>query len=292
MVKLAAVRRWVAVAALACLTGSVSATTGLTVLAARPDTGLVTVFYPASAAATKVQRGPFTLAVALNAPPQRGNGHLIVMSHGSGGSAFTQTDLAQVLVTAGFTVAMPEHVGDNWHDQSAVGPASWKRRPLEVSQAIDAMAADTRFAPLLDFQHVGIYGMSAGGLTVLTLAGRRWSPALLAKHCNAHLAEDFPTCVGLFSELTGGLLDEARLAIARPLINARFSGDTALQGRTDPRIVMAVAAVPMAVPMDMASLAAPPHSHRSGARRPRRLACAALAYRRGARRVQGVRADR
>ena len=67
-----------------------------------------------------------------------------------------------------------------------------------------------------------MYGMSAGGHTALSLAGGRWSPARYKAHCQAHIAEDFQTCVGL-----------------------------------DPRIAAIVAAVPLAADFDMASLAAP-----------------------------------
>lgn len=251
-------RRLLALIALGTAAGLTSAATGLTVLPAPLDSGPVTVFYPTSTVATsKLQRGPFSIDASLDAAPLRGNGRLVVMSHGSGGSPWPQADLAQALVKAGFTVAMPEHAGDNWHDMRDVGPVTWKHRPREVSQAIDAMAADARFAALLDFQQVGVYGMSAGGLTALTLAGARWSPARLSKHCNAHLSEDFPTCVGLLAELDGGLLDPFKRAIARWIIHFKFANDTTLQGWYEPRIKAAVAAVPMAAPVDMASLAQP-----------------------------------
>ena len=247
----------IAAVATALLAQAAAAATGLTVLAAPPGSGPVTVFYPTAAPATSLKRGPFTVEAAQDATPLRGNGRLIVMSHGSGGAPWTQTDLAQTLVDAGLTVAMPEHAGDNWHDMSDVGPVTWKHRPQEVSQAIDAMAADARFAPLLELQRVGVYGMSAGGLTALTLAGARWSPARLAQHCDAHLAEDFPTCVGLSTELDGGLLDSAKLAVARRVIHSKLAGDTAPRGWNEPRIRVVVAAVPMAAPIDMASLAQP-----------------------------------
>jgi len=64
---------------------------------------------------------------------------------------------------------------------SAVGPDSWKRRPAEVSRAIDAVGQDARFAPLLALDKVGMYGMSAGGHTALSLAGGRWSPAAIQR---------------------------------------------------------------------------------------------------------------
>src|SRR5690349_24648625 len=77
-------------------------------------------------------------------------------------SPWVHADLARTLVEAGFVVALPEHQGDNYRDMSKVGPASWKRRPAEVSRAIDAVSRDARFASLLSADKVGVYGMSAG----------------------------------------------------------------------------------------------------------------------------------
>ncbi|WP_256354702.1 dienelactone hydrolase [Variovorax sp. dw_308] len=249
--------RWLAALASLALATSASAATGITVLPAPPDSGPVTVFYPTTATPARYQRGPFVFQLASDASPARGNGHLIVVSHGSGGSPWPQADLAMALVDAGFTVAMPEHAGDNFHDMSRVGPVSWEHRPKEVSQAIDAMAADARFASRLDFQHVGMYGMSAGGHTALTLAGGRWSPARLAQHCEAHLADDFPACVGLATELTGSSLDALRLSVAREVIHRKFDDQTAPREWNEPRITAIVATVPAATTFDMSTLAQP-----------------------------------
>src|SRR5947209_9818781 len=71
--------------------------------------GPVTVYYPTAAAEVPVQRGPFKLSIAVNAPPVKGNGHLVVISHGSGGNPWVHSDLARALVDAGFVVAMPQH---------------------------------------------------------------------------------------------------------------------------------------------------------------------------------------
>jgi len=73
------------------------------------------------------------------------------------------SDLARALVESGFVVAVPEHRGDNYKDLSAAGPESWKRRPVEMSRAIDAVGQDPRFAPLLALDKVGMFGMSAAG---------------------------------------------------------------------------------------------------------------------------------
>jgi len=241
---------------LAVAAACAQAATGLDELPGRGDDGPVTIFYPSSSAEQALRRGPFTLQMAFRGQPVRGNGHLIVLSHGSGGAPWTYTDLAKRLVDAGFVVAMPEHQGDNWKDMSQVGPPSWKRRPLEVSRAIDAVARDARFRPLLSFDNVGMYGMSAGGHTALTLAGGKWSPSVMREHCDAHLDDDFQSCVGLALQLRGDSFDDIKKFAARHVIRWRLT-DTQWYGHTDPRIRAIVAEVPYSVDFDLGSLARP-----------------------------------
>ncbi len=229
---------------------------GFTELAGLPGDGPVTVYYPTAGEGQRVQRGPFALQLDPQGPPVRGNGRLVVISHGSGGSPWTYTDLARTLVDDGFIVALPRHRGDNHTDPSSPGPDSWKQRPAEVSRAIDAVARDSRFAPLLALDKVGMYGMSAGGHTALSLAGGRWSPAQFAKHCEANIADDFQTCVGLMTRLTGGMFDGLKKTVAVAVIGQKFS-DVGWQVHTDPRIRAVVAGVPLAADFDMDSLAAP-----------------------------------
>jgi predicted dienelactone hydrolase len=196
------------------------------------------------------------LQLARDGEARRGNGRLVVISHGSGGTPWVHFDLAHALVDDGFVVAFPKHRGDSRGDDGSPGPDSWKIRPLEVSRAIDAVAHDARFAPLLALDKVGMYGFSAGGHTALSLAGGRWSPALFAKHCQAHIAEDFQACVGLITRLRDNWLDGARKWLAVEVIEHRFS-DATWQTHTDPRIAAVVAQCPFAADFDMASLAHP-----------------------------------
>jgi predicted dienelactone hydrolase len=217
----------------------------------------VTVFYPTTAQAAPLERGPFRFEqLAWQGPPQRGNGRLVVLSHGSGGSPWVHVDLAHKFVEAGFIVAIPEHAGDNFRNSDDAGPVSWKRRPLEVSRAIDAIAADARFAPLVALDRVGMWGMSAGGHTALTLAGGRWSPSALRDHCELHIADDFPTCVGLATQLRGDALDGVKKSLALFVIRRKLD-DAQWYGHTDPRIAAVVAEVPFATDFDMATLAQP-----------------------------------
>jgi predicted dienelactone hydrolase len=242
--------------ALALLSAAAQAAVGVTQIVGKEGDGPVTVFYPSSAEEKAVTRGPFKLKLAEGGVPVRGNGRLVVMSHGSGGNPWVHSDLARTLVEAGFVVAMPEHQGDNFKDHSKVGPESWKRRPAEVSRAIDAVGQDARFAPLLKLDRVGMYGMSAGGHTALSLAGGRWSPKLVKEHCEQYLAEDFYSCVGLATQLTGGWMDGPKKTLATWVIRATVR-DANWYTYDDPRITAIVAGVPYSVDFDPTSLAAP-----------------------------------
>ena len=236
-----------------------NASVGLVEVSAKSDAGPITIFYPSRSQAAPVRRGAFEFEAAENGTAAPGNGRLVVISHGSPASPWVYSDLVRTLVEAGFVVVMPEHFADNYKDDSEPGPPSWKRRPLEVSRSIDAIAADPRFGPMLKLDKVGMYGMSAGGHTALTLAGGRWSPARLRQHCQANIAEDFQACAGLSMRLTGGLLDRLKITLVRAFVSAKLTDDT-WYGHTDPRIVAIVAGVPFAADFDPASLQAPPVS--------------------------------
>ena len=229
---------------------------GLAELSADGISGPVTVFYPSQAAEGRVVRAGFPFDAASEGPPSPGNHRLVVISHGSPSSPWVHVDLARALVAAGFTVALPEHQGDNARSHGESGPVSWKRRPLEVSAAIDRLAHEPRWSKALDFDAVGMFGMSAGGHTALTLAGGRWSPSRLLAHCQQHLESDFHTCAGPSFALDGGLLDGIKKTLARMVLGTKLA-DTTSYGHVDPRITAIVAGVPFAADFDPESLRKP-----------------------------------
>ena len=235
------------------LPGGVFAAVGLSELPATSASGPLTLLYPTRAEARTVERSSFRLQVAVDAAPTAGNGKLIAISHGSPAPVWVYFDLARALVDAGYVVVMPEHAGDNPHDGSAIGLESWKRRPQEVSAALDRVAADARFARTLDFAHVGVYGMSAGGLTALSLAGGRWSPARLKAHCEHHLSDDFHACAGPAMSLDGGAFDGLKRWIVRNVLAWKLDDARAYGGR-DRRVAAAVVGVPFAAHFDPQSL--------------------------------------
>jgi predicted dienelactone hydrolase len=224
----------------------------------QPGHRTTTFFYPTLAPESPQRRGPFTLSWAADAPPAptTDKRRLVVISHGSGGVSWVHTDLARSLVQRGFVVVVPQHAGDSLGDDAEPGPDSWKRRPAEVSRAIDVALAMPLFLDRLDPNRVGVYGGSAGGHTALSMAGGVWSPARFRDHCLVNIEADFSSCVGFSTLLTGGLLDGAKLWLARRVIASRFSDETP-QSHHDPRVKAVVAMVPFAADFDPASLATP-----------------------------------
>lgn len=241
---------------LATGTLSAHAAVGMMELLNNATSGPVTVFYPTSATETTVRRGDFELKVAMDSVPQPGISRLIVISHGSPGSPWVHFGLAQALVEVGFTVALPEHYADNYKDASDPGPPAWRRRPVEVSRAIDRLSQEPQFGRVLDLSRVGVFGMSAGGHTALTLAGGRWSPSRLRDHCRANLADDFHACAGPNFALSGGLFDGLKKLVISAVINRKLD-DPSWYEHTDNRVAAAVAGVPFAADFDPKSLEQP-----------------------------------
>lgn len=222
----------------------------------QPDGAPTTVFYPASGPEVPVRQGPFNFSWVPDGAPLKGNGRLVVISHGSGGSPWVHVDLARALVRRGFTVAIPLHHGDNYLDPSEPGPVSWRKRPQEVSRAIDRVGQHPAFASQLALDSVGVFGGSAGGHTALSLAGGQWSDERFKAHCRQNIEQDFSSCVGFFTTLTGNAIDPLKIWVARRVIDWRFSDATVHQYR-DPRITAAVSMVPFAADFIPESLARP-----------------------------------
>jgi predicted dienelactone hydrolase len=215
------------------------------------DSAPITVVYPTAAPITTLRLGPFEIEATLDAPAQLGNGRLVTISHGSRDWVMTNFLLASTLARAGFVVAIPEHRGDNWRETGDAGPVAWKRRPAEISRAIDAVSRDARFGPLLNTDKVGVYGMSAGGLTALLLAGADWNLAAFHRHCAAHAAEDAALCLSVRPSA------EADAQLMREYSGPLPPGAEDLQAgehSRDPRIAAAVAGVPVSAILTPESL--------------------------------------
>jgi predicted dienelactone hydrolase len=139
--------------------------------------------------------GPYTIRVAPMAPPEKLRG-LIIVSHGTGGSEFSLNGLAAALARHGYLAAALRHPGDNYLDKSLWQKpgAIFVERPRQASRVIDALLADPdwhgRIAADSRGPLIGAVGHSAGGFTVVGLAGGQVDLALISAHCEAEGAED------------------------------------------------------------------------------------------------------
>ena len=219
----------------------------------------VTLVYPTLQAARRIEFGPFVLQVAPDAEPQPGRRRLVVMSHGTGGSAQSDHALAVTLARAGFAVAQPLHGGDNHLDASRAGPEAWRTRPQEVSRVIDALATHPRWQALLQLDKVGVHGMSAGGVTALSLAGAQWSVLDLLRHCVPNADADLGFCFNgapdpaaqasrraSYERVRG--VPEANLPAEMKVLHGGLTPDAAV-GRNEVRPDTRIAAVTVAVPV-------------------------------------------
>ena len=226
----------------------------------------VTLVYPTAEAAREVTLGPFVLKVAPDAAPSSGTRRLVVLSHGTGGSALSDHEMAAALARAGFVVAQPQHPGDNFQDASKAGPEAWRTRPGDVTRVIDALAADPRWQAVLKLDRVGVHGMSAGGVTALSLAGAQWRMLDLVQHCQAQGEADAGFCYNGLATAEQQAKRRASYESARGVPAAFLPAEmTALRGgrspgpagddvRPDPRVAVVTLAVPVAAPFTTDSL--------------------------------------
>jgi predicted dienelactone hydrolase len=150
----------------------------------------VALYYPSQTPPRDLPMGPFTLHAALGGVPEPMVKGLILLSHGLGGSELGHSRLAEALAARGYLVAALRHPGDNWMDSSLINKTPERyffERPRQVSRAIDALLADPRWKDRIARDgkgpRIGALGHSAGGYTVLALAGGVPDLARSYRHC-------------------------------------------------------------------------------------------------------------
>ena len=208
------------------------------------------LYYPTPDAARVIPMGPFPQTVAINGAPAPAVKGLIVISHGTASTETGFATLAQTLARNGYLVASVEHVGDTWQDQSmrATPGRYFAERPRQASRVIDTLLADpqwrARIANGADGRPlIGALGHSAGGYTVLALAGAKPVLSRLRTHCEAEAALD-PILCKLSSSIGGASASAGAAADGQ---------EEPVQADTRVRAVMALA--PMGVAFSASSLA-------------------------------------
>ena len=161
----------------------------------------VALYYPTQAPARAIPMGLFTAHVAPGAPADATLKGLLVLSHGQGGSEVGHSSLAEALARHGYLVASLRHPGDNFEDRSLLQQSVaryFTERPQHVSRVIDAVLADPEWGRRIAKDdrgpRIGALGHSAGGYTVLALAGARPELSRNTTHCQDHRLEDPILC--------------------------------------------------------------------------------------------------
>jgi predicted dienelactone hydrolase len=163
----------------------------------------VIVWYPAAENAVETQQAigapdaPLFLAgkAAEHAAmaPALDQRPLIVLSHGTGGSAMQMAWLGTALARAGYIAAAVNHPGNNaLEPYTAEGFVLWWERATDLSEVIDGMLADPEFGPKIDKDRIGAAGFSIGGYTVLALGGARADISVIIDLCKKQ--PDAPVC--------------------------------------------------------------------------------------------------
>jgi predicted dienelactone hydrolase len=110
---------------------------------------------------------------------------LILLSHGTGGSALQLAWLGTALARAGYLAAAVDHPGNNaLEPYTAEGFVLWWERATDLSEVLDGMLADAEFGPRIDATRIGAAGFAIGGYTVLALGGARTDISVLLDLCH------------------------------------------------------------------------------------------------------------
>ena len=135
---------------------------------------------------------------------------LVLVSHGTGGSALQMMWLGTHLARHGYLVAAVNHHGNS----GAVPPLDprgfllyWERAQ-DVSAVLDRLLADPTVGPRIDTTRIGAAGFSLGGYTVLSVAGARFNQQVYDAFCASDERDftcgpqpEFPQAPALFEAL-------------------------------------------------------------------------------------------
>lgn len=161
--------------------------------ATRPRPLAATLWYPAQRGTRMVrwQGGVFEFGEgAADAAIAEGAGRLplVLVSHGTGGSAAQLSWLAESLASEGFLVAGVNHHGNTVAEKQALvsGFVLWWERARDLQVLLQRLLDDPFLGPHVDADRIGVAGFSLGGYTALLAAGARVDLEAFRSWCERH----------------------------------------------------------------------------------------------------------
>ncbi|MFL0801015.1 MAG: alpha/beta hydrolase [Agarilytica sp.] len=135
---------------------------------------------------------------------------LVVMSHGTGGSALTLLWLAEAFVKQGYIV-----VGVNHHGNTAVekkkyaqGYTLWWERAQDLAVVVEKILGSTAWSQKIDQSKIGVLGFSLGGYTTIAALGGRTDTQRFDAFCKSKKRDftcdpqkEFPDMYTVFDEI-------------------------------------------------------------------------------------------
>ncbi|HEU5236930.1 MAG TPA: prolyl oligopeptidase family serine peptidase [Pyrinomonadaceae bacterium] len=211
-----------------------------------------TVWYPAIEATGKAETifggppdrevfTPVTIAGVADISNSKQKYPLVLLSHGTGGSAVQLMWLGRFLASRGYIAAAINHHGNTGAERqpAAQGFLLFWERARDLSAVLDKLFADPLFGPRIDQDRIGAAGFSLGGYTVISVAGGQFSAQAFEAFCASARKDftcepqpEFPDAPKIFAELkkTDAVVQES----------LRHSGDSF----RDPRIKRVFAIAP------------------------------------------------
>ena len=154
------------------------------------------------------------------APPFPGGFPVLVHSHGDAAFPGSNSHVIRYLVSHGWAVIEPAHVGNTLDDTDTTRPhplALYLWRPLDVRAALDLAAALPAGDPLagkLDMSRVAMSGHSFGTYTAWAVSGTRFSLDAIRKSCDKNEVSD---CSDALIQAFSGDLSERRARVIVPM---------------------------------------------------------------------------
>ncbi len=183
------------------------------------------IWYPATATAAESETifggppdkevfAPIKVAPGVEISPAKPKYPLVVLSHGTGGSAVQMMWLGHHLASRGYIVAAVNHHGNTAAERqpAAQGLLLYWERARDLSVLLDKLLADPLFGLRIDREHIGAAGFSLGGYTVISVAGGQFSPAQFESFCRSPQRDftcepqpEYPDARKLFAELKNAM---------------------------------------------------------------------------------------
>ena len=179
------------------------------------------VWYPAAANSTESETifggppdrevfAPIRVAPGASVSNTKQKYPLVLLSHGTGGSAVQMMWLGYYLASRGYIAAAVNHHGNTAAERQPAAPGFllyWERA-RDLSVLLDKLLADPLFGPRIERDRIGAAGFSLGGYTVISIAGGQFSQPQFDSFCRSPERDftcepqpEFPDAPKLFAEL-------------------------------------------------------------------------------------------